>query len=61
MPGPLANIKVLDLTRFQNGPSATRRFSDYGATVIKVEHPEGGDAGRGINVMSDGFPLFFQV
>lgn len=61
MPGPLSNINVLDMTRFQNGPSATKRFSDYGATVIKVEHPVGGDAGRGINIMSDGFDLFFQT
>ena len=57
----LGLLQVLDLTRFQNGPSATRRLADYGATVLKVEHPNGGDAGRAINIMSDGFDLFNQV
>ena len=51
MGGPLDGVRVLDLTRFQNGPSATRRLADYGATVVKVEAPNGGDPGRGLNVM----------
>lgn len=41
--GPLYGVKVLDITRFWNGPSATRNLSDYGATVIKVEMPNEGD------------------
>ena len=61
MQGPLAGVRVLDLTRFQNGPSATRRLADYGADVLKVEAPVGGDGGRSINVMGDGFPLFFET
>ena len=61
MSGPLAGVRVLDLTRFQNGPSATRRLADYGAEVLKVEAPVGGDGGRTINVMNDGFPLFFET
>lgn len=39
--GPLAGIKVLDLTQFGNGPSATAQLSDNGADVLKVEPPEG--------------------
>lgn len=53
--GPLAGVKVLDLTRFWSGPAATRTLADYGATVIKVEAPEGGDEGRALGQMSDGF------
>ena len=49
MQGPLAGVRVLDLTRFQNGPSATRRLADYGADVLKVEAPVGGDGGRSIH------------
>ena len=41
MPGPLEGIKVLDITRFQNGPSATRQLADYGADVVKIEALDG--------------------
>ena len=54
MGGPLAGVKVLDFTRFQNGPSATRRLADYGAAVVKVEEPTTGDPGRGLNIMQVG-------
>src|SRR6187549_545950 len=47
MPGPLAGVLVVDLTRALAGPHAAMMLGDLGARVIKVESPNGGDDSRG--------------
>ena len=41
--GPLSDLRVLELGTLIAGPFAGRMFADFGAEVIKIEQPEGGD------------------
>lgn len=43
---PLTGLKVLDFSQFLSGPSAALRLADLGASVTKIENPDGGDICR---------------
>lgn len=43
---PLNGLVVLEFSQYLSGPSAGLRLADLGARVIKIERPNGGDAGR---------------
>ena len=46
MSGPLAGIRIVDLTTMISGPFATMLHGDQGADVVKIERPDGGDQMR---------------
>ncbi len=48
MPGPLAGIRIVDVTQMISGPMATGLLADQGADVIKVEPPGTGDLTRAL-------------
>ncbi|MGH2632922.1 MAG: CoA transferase, partial [Tepidiformaceae bacterium] len=61
MTSPLDGIRILDFTRYQQGPFATVMLADMGAEVIKIEDPAGGDFGRRMWREPDGFSAFFEA
>ena len=48
MPGPLEGVKVIELASWMFVPSAGAVLVDWGADVVKVEHPVTGDPQRGL-------------
>ncbi|MCU0261462.1 MAG: CoA transferase [Ilumatobacteraceae bacterium] len=38
---PLADVRVIDLSTVLAGPNCARYLADFGADVVKVEHPDG--------------------
>ena len=61
MTGALAGIRILDFTRYQQGPFATVMLGDMGAEVWKVEDPGSGDYGRRLWREPDGFSAFWEA
>ncbi|MDP3760775.1 MAG: CaiB/BaiF CoA-transferase family protein [Ramlibacter sp.] len=61
MAGPLDGVKVLELGQLIAGPFAAKTLADFGAEVIKVESPAGGDPLRKWRMLKDGTSVWWQV
>ncbi|WP_332814261.1 CaiB/BaiF CoA transferase family protein [Ramlibacter sp.] len=59
--GPLAGLKVLELGQLIAGPFAAKTLADFGAEVVKVEPPAGGDPLRQWRLLKDGTSVWWQV
>ena len=59
MPGPLAGIKVVDVSTILSGPIAAMLLADQGAEVVKVERPGIGDLTRIVPFRRGGLSSLF--
>ena len=59
--GPLAGLKVLDLSIIVAGGTASSLMADFGAEVVKVERPGTGDPLRNWGPFAHGVSLWWKV
>jgi formyl-CoA transferase len=59
--GPLQGLKVVEMGQLIAGPFAAKTLGDFGADVIKIEPPEGGDPLRQWRLIQDGTSVWWQV
>ncbi|MFD6924028.1 CaiB/BaiF CoA transferase family protein [Streptomyces sp. NPDC059944] len=59
--GSLSGLRVLDLATLFAGPLAATLLGDFGAEVVKVEHPRQPDPSRGHGPSKDGIGLWWKL
>jgi crotonobetainyl-CoA:carnitine CoA-transferase CaiB-like acyl-CoA transferase len=61
VPGPLDGLRVIDVGTRIGAPFCAGLLGEWGAEVVKVEQPGGGDFMRTIGPFEDGYSLFWAV
>jgi len=61
VPGPLEELRVIDVGTRIGAPFCAGLLGEWGAEVIKVEQPGSGDFMRGIGPFDQGQSLFWAV
>jgi len=59
--GPLEGVRVLETATLFAGPLAATLLGDFGADVVKIEHPRRPDASRGHGPSKDGIGLWWKT
>lgn len=57
---PLDGLRVLDVSTILAGPMCCQILGDFGADVIKIEHPQSGDGMRGHGPSKNGVPIWWK-
>jgi crotonobetainyl-CoA:carnitine CoA-transferase CaiB-like acyl-CoA transferase len=60
VPSALDGLVVVDFTRVVAGPACTQTLADFGAEVIKIENPNGGDDTRAYEQAEIGLILLYR-
>jgi crotonobetainyl-CoA:carnitine CoA-transferase CaiB-like acyl-CoA transferase len=58
---PLEGLKVVDIAVLFASPTISQNMGDFGAEVIKVEHPKLGDSLRTLGAAKHGVPLWWKI
>jgi crotonobetainyl-CoA:carnitine CoA-transferase CaiB-like acyl-CoA transferase len=58
---PLAGLRVVEFATIVAGPSTGKYLADFGAEVVKVEHPRTGDTTRGLGYTVGGVSLWWKL
>ena len=59
--GALEGLKVVEMGQLIAGPFAGKTLGEFGADVIKIEAPDGGDPLRNWRLIKDGTSVWWQV
>ena len=59
--GPLSGVRVVDASTVLAGPLTAQILGDFGADVVKIEHPQAGDSFRHHGAVVDGHGVWWKT